>query len=237
MLVIPVLDLKAGAVVHARGGKRAAYRPIETPLAPGTSDPVAILAGLLGVFPFRTVYIADLDGIAGRGRNHDTTCALRLEVPAVTFWVDDGSATPAAVGAMARMPNVRPVVGTETLRGLVELDTLHRLGTADAILSLDFKGGALLGPPEILEYPDRWPQTIIAMTLAHVGADQGPDLPRVRDIVRRAGAGRQVFAAGGVRDKADLVALRAAGATGVLVASALHSGKIKAGDLEEIAGQ
>ncbi len=34
--VIPVLDLKDGVVVHARGGKRADYRPLETPF--GTAN-------------------------------------------------------------------------------------------------------------------------------------------------------------------------------------------------------
>ena len=32
--IIPAIDLKDGAVVHASGGMRAAYRPIETPLGP-----------------------------------------------------------------------------------------------------------------------------------------------------------------------------------------------------------
>ena len=53
--------------------------------------------------------------------------------------------------------------------------------------------------------------------------------------VSRAG-GRRIYAAGGVRDRADMIALHAAGAAGVLVATALHAGTIKAGDLEEIAG-
>ena len=47
---------------------------------------------------------------------------------------------------------------------------------------------------------------------------------------------RRIYAAGGVRDRADIVALRAAGAAGVLVATALHAGTLKAGDLNEIAG-
>ena len=39
----------------------------------------------------------------------------------------------------------------------------------------------------------------------------------LRDIVARAG-GRRIYAAGGVRDRADIEALAAAGAAGVLVA-------------------
>ncbi len=235
MLVIPVLDLMAGVVVHARGGDRSHYRAIETPLAPGQSDPSAIVAALCALHPFDTVYIADLDGIAGRGRNHDTICALRLEFPAVTFWIDDGSATPAAVAALARMPNVRPVVGSETLPNLADLDAIRRGGVAEPVLSLDFKGASLVGPAGLLEQPERWPRTVVAMTLAAVGADRGPDLARV-SFLKSAAPGCEIIAAGGVRGRADLDALRAAGAEGVLVASALHAGKIKAGDLDEAAG-
>ena len=58
--VIPVLDLKGGAVVRARHGLRHSYAPIVTKLA-RTSAPLDIAAGLLTVHPFRTFYIADLD--------------------------------------------------------------------------------------------------------------------------------------------------------------------------------
>src|SRR4029453_4474178 len=49
--IIPVVDLKGGAVVRARMGRRAEYRPIETPLA-ATSDPVNVARGLLSVHAF-----------------------------------------------------------------------------------------------------------------------------------------------------------------------------------------
>jgi len=74
------------------------------------------------------------------------------------------------------------------------------------------------------------------MTLARVGSCAGPDVLRVADIVGRAGK-RRVYAAGGVRDHDDIDALRAAGAAGVLLATALHSGTITAGDLMKIAGR
>ena len=74
------------------------------------------------------------------------------------------------------------------------------------------------------------------MTLARVGRDEGPDLKRVASVVEMAGPKRRVFAAGGVRHMDDVRALADAGASGVLVASALHAGKIKTGDLEQIAG-
>ena len=60
--VIPVIDLKDGAVVRAQHGLRHSYAPIVTPLAK-TSAPLDIAAGLLTIYPFRTFYIADLDRI------------------------------------------------------------------------------------------------------------------------------------------------------------------------------
>jgi phosphoribosylformimino-5-aminoimidazole carboxamide ribotide isomerase len=77
---------------------------------------------------------------------------------------------------------------------------------------------------------------VIVMTLARVGSGTGPDVQRVAEIVERAGQ-RHVYAAGGVRDLDDVEALRTAGAAGVLLATALHSGKITAGDLMMIAGR
>ena len=71
MDVIPVLDVQDGVVVRAVRGDSANYRPLETPLA-ATSDPVDVAKGLRALYPFRRLYVADLDGIAGRG---DATCA------------------------------------------------------------------------------------------------------------------------------------------------------------------
>ena len=59
------------------------------------------------------------------------------------------------------------------------------------------------------------------MTLAKVGSNTGPDL----DVIHKLN-GQKVYAAGGVRNVADLMALRDTGAAGVLLASALHNGSI-----------
>lgn len=234
MRVIPVLDLKGGLVVHATGGNRAAYRPIETPLA-ASADPLDVTRGLLGVFPFDTLYIADLDGIAGCGRNHDSMCALRSEFAGLEIWIDEGASEANAVAALARMPGVRPVVGSETLPVLERLPELMGAGAGRALLSLDYRSDQLVGPAGLDEQPQLWPDTVIAMTLAAVGMDGGPDLARVATLKRRSRQTR-IVAAGGVRGRGDLEALHRAGASAVLVASALHSRKLEADDLSAVAG-
>ena len=89
MEIIPVIDLKNGEVVRARMGERDRYRPIETPLSP-TSDPVDVTRGLLTVHPFETLYIADLDAIAGGADNRAALTRLKAEFPRLTIWVDNG---------------------------------------------------------------------------------------------------------------------------------------------------
>ncbi|HEY5207250.1 MAG TPA: HisA/HisF-related TIM barrel protein [Roseiarcus sp.] len=44
--------------------------------------------------------------------------------------------------------------------------------------------------------------------------------------------GREIYAAGGVRNAADLAALKGAGVRGALIATALHERQIVAADLQ-----
>jgi phosphoribosylformimino-5-aminoimidazole carboxamide ribotide isomerase len=48
-------------------------------------------------------------------------------------------------------------------------------------------------------------------------------------------AGRRIYAAGGVRDAADLAALARAGIAGALVATALHDGRLRRADIDALA--
>lgn len=235
MQVIPVIDVRGGVVVQAAGGDRAKYPPIATPLAAG-SDPVAVAQGFQTLHAFPALYMADLDGIAGEGRNLEVVRRLREALPQVALWIDDGSADEASVAPLLEIPGTVAVIGSETLRDLSTLAALSARFGERIALSLDFKAGEFLGDPALLADERLWPQRLIVMSLAYVGSAQGPDLKTIAEIEARAGKGRQVFAAGGVRHSADLVTAWKAGAAGALVATALHAGTIKAGDLEEIAG-
>jgi len=227
MEVIPVIDLLGGAVVRARKGERARYRPIETPLSP-TSDPVDVARGLLSLHPFATVYVADLDAIAGNAGNRDVLVRLRTAFAHVTFWVDNGIATLSAAEAWLEARLGRLVLGSETQ---ADAALVRRFAGDDRIaLSLDFREQACQGPPELLDDPSCWPQRVIAMTLARVGSGAGPDLERLATI-RDAASGRKVYAAGGARHAGDLAKLAHAGMAGALVASCLHDGCLSGEDI------
>ncbi len=231
--VIPVLDLKGGAVVHARMGERSHYRAIETPLA-STSRPIDVARGLLSIYPFATFYIADLDAIERKGDNDAALMLLKAEFPGLAFWVDNGVADLASAKRWLDTGLGDLVLGSETQND----DTLVRglSGDGRVILSLDFRGEAFVGPTPLLRDADTWPGRVIAMTLARVGSEMGPDWDRLSAIKSRAAA-KRVYAAGGVRNAADLAALERAGITGALVASCLHNGKLVGAEIASLQAQ
>jgi HisA/HisF family protein len=227
---IPVIDLMGGRVVRARMGDRASYQPLESSLS-RTSDPVAVVNGLLSVYPFSTLYAADLDAIQSDGDNLPALRRIRAEFPALQLWVDNGATHPAALEALIGANLGTPVIGSESQRDGALVG--RHSGSARIVLSLDFRGDAFQGPGQILAEPALWPRRIIVMTLARVGSSAGPDLARFAAIQSIAG-GRKLYAAGGVRDATDLSALKAAGASGALIATALHERRIVGADLEAI---
>jgi len=228
--VIPVIDLMRGKVVHARMGDRKSYRPLESPLSP-TSEAVAVVKGLLTLYPFCALYVADLDAIQRDGDNLSALRRIRAEFPALQLWIDNGVADLAALEALINVDLGTPVIGSESQHDSA-LIALHR-GSERIALSLDFRGDEFQGPSDILAEPELWPRRVIVMTLARVGSGAGPDLERF-GAIRSIAAGREIYAAGGVRDATDLLALKAAGAAGVLIASALHERRVVRADLEAI---
>jgi phosphoribosylformimino-5-aminoimidazole carboxamide ribotide isomerase len=230
MQIVPVIDLKGGVVVHARRGQRADYAPLRSPLVEG-SEPIAVARALCGLCRTRTVYVADLDALAGEPADEATLTAL---CAAADPWVDAGATTPERAAALARAGVARNVVGTESVGP--DAPPASVLGAcAGLVLSVDLRDGRLISPDPRLA--GRGPSAaatlardldvreVLVIDLARVGSGSGPPLRAVEEL---AGAlpGVAIYAGGGVRDDADLRALGEAGATGALVATALHEGRI-----------
>ena len=226
--LIPVIDLMGGLVVHARAGDRDSYRPLAGSLVAASAEPAEVVRGLLALHPFRTLYIADLDSIRKQGDHKTTIFALRRAFPELALWVDAGFAGECSCRRYLETGLGDLVLGSESQGDLRLLELLA--GEARLILSLDFQGDRPLGAAGMFATPERWPERVIAMTLARVGAGAGPDLERLRAL-RAVAPGKRLYAAGGVRGPDDLHDLRALGCAGVLVASALHDGRLGTADL------
>lgn len=223
-----------GEVVHARRGDRAHYRPIRSALCAG-SDAEDAAAALLALHPFATLYVADLDALQGGPPQWTVIDRLRSRFPGLELWIDAG------VRDLAQLREARQrgtvVLAAESMADgdATSVSSLQSPDAMrDAVLSLDFRDGRFLGPAALLQDPARWPARVIAMELARVGSDAGPDLALIRRL-RSAAPHARVFAAGGIRDTDDLASCRASGACGALVASSLHDGRIGAGELRRLA--
>jgi HisA/HisF family protein len=218
--VIPALDLKDGAVVHAKAGNRADYRPIMSPFG-APDDPVAIARGLLAVTGSPSLYIADLDAIAGSGNHFELVRGLADAFPGITLWIDAGFSDVADCAFWLPL-GATLVIGSEGLGAVDDWRDIHRAFGESVVLSLDFDSGGRQGPEPLFSDPALWPNRLIAMDLTRVGVDTGPDVDRLKTILDQAD-GRAVFAAGGVRNARDLAALASLQAHGALIATALHA--------------
>ena len=232
MHCIPVLDLLAGVVVRAVRGDRAAYRPLVSPLVE-SSLPLAVAAAFYTQFGSRRFYIADLDAIQDQGSNAPMVHTLAAAYPDCEWWVDAGITSPEAFARYARDPNIRWVLGSESLPSFAAYAELAQRERR-FILSLDSRAGQPLGPAELWTAPTLWPAEVIAMTLSRVGANEGPDFSLLEQLAQRS-PHTALVAAGGTRHLADLLALTSLGVNHVLLASALHDGGITSEDLRAIA--
>lgn len=218
MKIVPVIDVSRDRAVLAERGRRAHYRPLQSPLCP-SGDPFELVRALHVHQRFPIIYLADLDAIQGVGSHAALLARIRAACPGLELWVDGGCRTAADVAALRSVRNLLPVIGSETWTdtGALPGDGL--------VLSVDSDGGRARDPSGICDDPARWPQSLILMNLARVGSRAGPDLGLLRAWQQKA-PGVALYLAGGVRDTADLRAARDAGAQGVLVATALHEGRL-----------
>ncbi len=222
--LIPVIDIKDGIVVHAKCGQRDKYRAIESVLST-QSDMDSIMNGFLSLYAFDTFYIADLNAITQQGDNQALIYRVIQDFPSITFWVDAGRVAPVHFPV-----NYLPVLGSEYLtdNDVQYLTQFHHR----FILSLDYgANGEKLGAKTLWQTTTLWPDKVIIMTLATVGAAQGVAL-NILDTFRKHYPHKQFIAAGGVRNREDMLLLKRHNIPAVLLASALHSGAIGQHDIK-----
>ena len=252
MEIIPVLDLQRGQAVHARGGARRAYQPVQSLLLPGrVGDAVALARAYRTVIGAEHCYIADLDAIEGWTPQLDLV--RRLAQPEQGFGggllVDGGITSASAAEPYLVAGAATVVVGLETLKGFADLAAVvKRIGGGRVIFSLDLMGGKPVlrrtgrmarHEAVALELGARAAEagveTILVLDLAAVGKAVGPhNLETIAALKHLVGV--RVYAGGGVRSREDLRVLEEAGCDGVLVGTALHAGLFGADGTRELPG-
>ncbi len=239
--VIPVMDLENGVVVHAKYGIREKYTPVKSKISP-TAKPLDIALSFVRKFGFNKIYIADLNAISQCGNNFHVVREIitRLNVKVM---LDAGICDVQSLKDALDLGIWKAIVATETLPSIEFIEqAIEVAGAENIIFSLDMFEGKLLtkcpqlknlSPIKVAELLSNFnTYGIIVLELSRVGSKRGVDVALVRKIVE-VFEGR-VFVGGGVRDINDLKLLKSIGASGALVATALHDGTLKPSELKQL---
>ncbi len=244
MRIIPVMDLQGGLAVHGVQGERGQYRAVAGILAPG-GDPLALARAYAEKLALTEMYVADLDAIQGQG-GHAALIADLAARSGLALMVDAGVSDLMSAKQILGLGASQVVVGLETLTGWDALDALRSgLPAERLVFSLDMKAGRMLAaspgladtaPMQVLDRLARsgW-REVILLDLARVGTGAGIDLALLSEARVRFPA-LNLLVGGGVRGAADLRSLAAAGASGGLVATALHTGILDRAAIDSILG-
>lgn len=235
---MPVLDLLNGVVVRGVAGRRSEYRPLQS-LLTTSIQPFDVARALRVEFGFKRLYIADLDAILHRRPNWDVYRQLLdngfgLQVDAGVRTVEESMAV--------QTTGAEPIVGLESCPSPQVLSDIVSAVPRGITFSLDLKDGHPLlavdsvgwfsSPREIARQAVASGVTrMIVLDLADVGTSTGGQSENLCRSILADFPELKLTCGGGVRGIDDLHRLRLTGVSRVLVASALHDGRLSPDDV------
>jgi len=241
VMIVGVLDLLAGRAVHAQGGRRDGYAPVEN-VAGRSIEPVGDVTALAATYMslgMDGLYVADLDAIEGRPLQERAIGALtKLGAP---LWLDAGASSVDAARRHIELEATTVIVGSETFSSFESLQNIcGALGGRRVAFSLDLLNGKPLAknlavgscaPRSITaRVVEAGVGTVIVLDLGRVGRSVGPDVDLIA-AVRAAASSVTLLVGGGIRGLHDLRRLADTGCDGALVATAVHDGRLTAHDI------
>ena len=232
MKIIPVIDILGGIVVHAIRGRRKEYQPLKSVLCVSTD--LMDVAETLKTIGFDELYVADLDAITGGHPNFSLFKRIANNT-GLELMVDAGITSLKIAEEVLDRDVSKVIIGTETLQSTSFVaEAVEFFGNEKVVVSLDLMDNRIISGFELAELAeplallreleDIGAAQIIVLDLAKVGSGEGVNMSFLQEVLRNIKA--KVFVGGGVRDVKDLKELKDTGVFGVLVATALHSGKI-----------
>jgi phosphoribosylformimino-5-aminoimidazole carboxamide ribotide isomerase len=233
VILLPAIDLKGGACVRLVRGDMASATVFNT-------DPAA-QARAFAALGFAWLHVVDLDGaFAGASVNGDAVRNIRKAVPSMKIELGGGIRDRGAIDAWLDLGIDRVVLGTVALRD----PSLVRMAAKDhpgrIVVGIDGRNGkvAVEGWAEtseigVVELGKRFAgagvAAIVATDISRDGAMTGIDADAIGAFAKAVSI--PVIASGGVTGLADLAALQAHEADGIIgaiIGRALYDGHIDA---------
>lgn len=238
MRIIPVFDLMGGIVVRGVAGRREEYQAVKSILV-DQPVPAELAQAIVERFGFDTAYIADLNAIAGSEPDWPSilaiaNCGLH---PMIDLGIGDSAAIQQIKDRIGHPADI--IVGLESLPNPDSLSgMLQAVSASQAVFSLDLKAGVpfnsarawqRLTPRRIAELAfEAGFQRMIILDIASVGIGGGPSTLALCREIREAYPHIELITGGGICHQDDISKCADAGCDAVLVASAIHDGKLPA---------
>ena len=207
-------------------------------------DPFNLALAFRDQLGLNTVYVADLDAIAGGAI--DLVYLRSLADAGIMPWVDAGIKTADTRRMLEDVGVAKVIVATETLPLSHELEKIVQAGTADRLIfSLDLhqgrpivSGSADWGSPEPFVLLDRALKSgfsrFLLLDKARMGTGLGTGNLDLIAEVRGRYPEANLSVGGGISGIIDLKFLFQKGINNILVGTALHDGRITRADLDDL---
>ena len=188
---------------------------------------------------FRELYVADLDAIIDCSTSFEVLKRI-ADKTGLKLMVDAGVTSMERARSLLENRVSKLVIGTETLQNKSFVgESVRVFGGDRVIVSLDLKGDEVLvrsgfdgsaDPMRLLsDFKEMGVSQVIVLDLTRVGSGEGVNVDFLKKVLRN--LRMDVYVGGGIRSLADLIELKSLGVSGVLVATALHSGEISVEEL------
>jgi len=233
VILLPAIDLKAGACVRLVRGEMASATQFN-------HDPAAQARDFAAV-GFTWLHVVDLDGaFAGASVNGEAVRAIRRAVPQMIIELGGGIRDRGAIDAWLDLGIDRVVLGTAALHDPALVRMAARDNPDRIVVGIDGRNGKVavegwaqtseIGIVELgLRFADAGVAAIVVTDIARDGTLEGIDADAIGAFAKAVGV--PVIASGGVSTLADIAALRAHerdGVAGAIIGRALYDGGLDA---------
>lgn len=226
-LVIPAVDLKSGKCVQLRQGK-------EEDVILELDDPLEVAENWENLGAPR-LHVVDLDGaIQGRRRNENILKKIveRVNIP-IQF--GGGIRSPQDVDHLLELGVSRIIIGTLALeKPKVLAEIANRHGRDKVTIALDSRRGEVVvrgwkkttgvTPSQVVKGFEDYASEVLYTNVDVEGLMKGIVDERIKEVVES--TDMEVIVSGGVSTVEDILKIKGLGARGVVIGSALYTGKL-----------